>query len=301
MREENDLATEMVEGGAEESPQVAASAVSASPWFRSAPEAVLLGMPQLCLSGLSEGWLLKELGHRHWMLLARLAGQDCPRFVDERGAPVYAAFCAVSIRDADFAAARENQKLVISSMIARVSRSQTLSRHVLTLAGRPIGAIEMVSVFVRRLRAGNHGVARFEPPGFSHLPLLTGENHLAARAARQRGLAPDHRPALAPTRFFPCPSQDFNGAGFLYFSSFVAFVDRAEWAFSRSVAESSALAGATTRQRDIFFAGNLDPGESLSVDIKDWRREEGAFAHHCELRRDRDGVAMAQVFTTRAI
>lgn len=314
MTEAGALAAEMVECGAEEAPQVAASAgsasaVSASPWFRAAPEAVLLGMPQLCLNGLSEGWLLKELGHRHWMLLARLAGQDCPRFVDERGAPVYAAFCALSIRDAQFSAARENQKLVISSMIARVSRSQMISRHMVTLAGRRIGEIEMVSVFVRRLHAGNHGVARFEPPGFSRLPLLAEQDHLAARAARLRaGRAPDHRvfmrddhPALATARFEPCPSLDFNGAGFLYFSSFVAFVDRAEWIFSRVGAEASTLARATTRRREIFFAGNLDPGEGLSVDIMAWSEDENAFSHDCAIRRDQDGAVMARVFTTRTV
>jgi hypothetical protein len=32
--------------------------------------AVVLGMPHLSLNGLSETWVLKECGHRHWFLLA---------------------------------------------------------------------------------------------------------------------------------------------------------------------------------------------------------------------------------------
>jgi probable biosynthetic protein (TIGR04099 family) len=104
----------------------------------------------------------------------------------------------------------------------------------------------------------------------------------------------DGRAALAKAHFDPCPNQDFNGAGFLYFSSFVAFVDRAEWIFARDKA-----ARATTRQRDIFFAGNLDPGERLTVDLLDKRSENRAFAHHCEIRREQDHAVMAHVFTVR--
>ena len=41
---------------------------SAATWLRNSSETILLGMPQLCLQGLSETWLLKQLGHQHWMM-----------------------------------------------------------------------------------------------------------------------------------------------------------------------------------------------------------------------------------------
>jgi probable biosynthetic protein (TIGR04099 family) len=282
--------------------RIAPAKISPSPWIGAPPQTFLLGMPQLCLNGLSETWLLKELGHRHWMMLARLVGQASPSFVDERGAPVYAAFCAVSIRDAEFFAAHENDRLVVSSRIRRVSRTQMFSRHELTIAGRKIGEVDMISAFVRRMREGNHGVVRFEAPGLPPVSPMNGDDNLAACAARlrsgrartHRGFVIDGRKALATARFDPCPSQDFNGAGFLYFSSFVAFIDRAEWIFARDQA-----AWATTRQRDIFFSGNLDSGESLSVDLKETRTEGGAFAHHCEIRCEQDQAVMAHVFSVR--
>ena len=37
---------------------------------------VLLGMPHLAPTGLSETWLMKELGHRHWLMLARHLGME---------------------------------------------------------------------------------------------------------------------------------------------------------------------------------------------------------------------------------
>jgi probable biosynthetic protein (TIGR04099 family) len=58
------------------------------------------GMPQLALNGLSENWLLKECGHRHWEALAVDAGHAVPEFIDDAGNKAYAAFTAVRLRDA---------------------------------------------------------------------------------------------------------------------------------------------------------------------------------------------------------
>ena len=91
------------------------------PPLTSAPEApydgmarsIVLGMPQLCLGGLSETWLLKDIGHRHWTLLGYALGQSLPEFEDASGAAVHAAFSAVALRqgDLDFAVGLQRQRL----------------------------------------------------------------------------------------------------------------------------------------------------------------------------------------------
>ncbi|GLK73147.1 hypothetical protein KHC23_18620 [Ancylobacter dichloromethanicus] len=262
-----------------------------------AQDTVRLGMPQLCLGGLSETWLLKELGHRHWMALARMAGRAVPDFRAADGAPVYAAFSALSVTDADFASLGENDVLAISSTIARLTRTQCASRHVLTCAGRTVGAVDLVSVFVRRAAGGgNHTVARvaldgFPPPDMTSRP----DVGLAARAAAFRAGRPG--PAVAGEvvlEIDPCPAQDFNGAGFLYFSSFIAFIDRAEWRFDGRRAPR-----ATTRSREVFFHGNIDPGERVVVRKLAARRDADGLAHHCRLERESDGAPLADAFTFR--
>lgn len=267
-------------------------------------ETVRLGMPQLGLGGLSESWLLKDLGDRHWMLLARMAGRDVPDFRDADGAPVYAAFSALSVKDADFGRLRENDRLTIRSDIARVSRTQCASRHALSLKGRPVGSVELVSAFVRRAPGGgNHTVARVALEGFPPPAAPCPQGLAGLAAALRAGRLGDHLgfdPGQAANgdgfEIDPCPVQDFNGAGFLYFASFLAFVDRAEWHFDGRRAPR-----ATTRRRDMFFFGNIDPGERLHVRWVAARRADGQLAHHCRLENAATGARLAQAFTLRAL
>lgn len=273
-----------------------------------AEETLLLGMPQLCLAGLSEVWLLKELGHRHWMGLAQLAGRAVPDFRATDGAPVYAAFRALSVEQADFAVLGENDRLTIRTTLCRLTHTQCASRHELTCQGRPVGTVNLVSTFVRRAPAGgNHTVARVALEAFPELisPLMApgraGES-LAARAAtfRSTGAAPEPRFAAAGlveggcVTFDPCPAQDFNGAGFLYFPSFIALIDRAEWHFDGRSAPRSA-----TRWREVYFHGNIDPGERVVVRRLMDERGARERIHHYRLERAGDGLRLADAFTQR--
>ena len=117
-----------------------------------------------------------------------------------------------------------------------------LSNHRISIAGRGVAVVELVSTFVRRAAdGGNHCVARFEAPGLPPIVPNFESDSLAGnaasirsgRAAGHMGFAIDQRLPNRAVSFDPCPSQDFNGAGFLYFSNFIAFIDRAEWFFAR--------------------------------------------------------------------
>lgn len=267
-------------------------------------DVVVLGMPHLCHSGLSETWLLKDCGHRHWYLLARAAGLDRPDFRDAQGGPIYAAFLAVSLRDAALDLAREHDELVFSSQLTRVSRTQFTSIHRVAVRGRPIATIAMTSTFVRRTQRGkNHTIARVEVPGLP--PVVSHPSALAfaveSAALRSNvwvehlGLARSRATAIDRFIVDPCPGQDFNGANFLYFASFQAFVDRAEWAYFRPQAPFP-----MTRRRDTIYRGNVDPGERVIVSLLQMRRSHQTLVHWYRLEREQTGRAIADVFTVRA-
>jgi probable biosynthetic protein (TIGR04099 family) len=273
------------------------------------PDRVVLGMPHLCLGGLSETWLLKECGHRHWFLLAQATGRAVPDFRDAAGAPVYAAFVAVTVRDARLELAREHDELGFSSRLTRTSRTQFMSVHRLAVRGRPVGKVVMTSVFVKRLEPGlNRSIARVEVadlPPVAPVPEFAG--YAATVAALRRGHWAEHlglvrADAAARHRLVvdPCPAQDFNGADFLYFSSFQAFVDRAEWAFL-----PRRNPRATTRRRDIVYHGNIEPGERVAVVLCAVRggdadgKSDPVAGHWCRLEREGDAAPLADVFTLR--
>jgi probable biosynthetic protein (TIGR04098 family) len=90
---------------------------------------ILVGMPQLGRGGLSENWLLKECGHCHWMLLARRMGLAVPDFRDAGSDRLHAAFTAVRVEGAGLGAVREHDTIRIRSSLARISRTQFMSRH----------------------------------------------------------------------------------------------------------------------------------------------------------------------------
>jgi probable biosynthetic protein (TIGR04099 family) len=265
-------------------------------------DGIVLGMPHLCLGGLSETWLIKECGHRHWFMLAQASGRTVPDFRDAAGDPVYAAFVAVSVRDACLDAAREHDELGFESHLERTSRTKFMSRHRLAVRGREIGEVVMTSVFVKRTQAGvNRSLARVDVPG---LPPVEPAGDLAADAATVAALRRDtwtkhlgfaRAEAAVFDRFVidPCPSQDFNGADFLYFASFQAFVDRAEWAFFRPDPRW------TTRLRDIVYHGNIEPGDRVAVALRAVRRRPRALEHWCRVEREADAVPLADVFTVR--
>jgi probable biosynthetic protein (TIGR04099 family) len=271
--------------------------------FVTRSEAITLGMPQLCMNGLSETWLLKECGHRHWSMLAAAAGLVIPDFRDPAGHPIYAAFLSVSIRDAAFEIAREHERLTFASRLARISRTRFLSFHRIAVAGASIGEIFMTSTFVRRDRGrGNHNIARIDVPQLRHVAL---DAEAAADVVEMTALRADQWhthlgfercKARVIDRLVvdPCPGQDFNGADFLYFVSYQAFVDRAEWAFFRPPAPFP-----TTRARDIIYLGNIDPGERLVVTLLQLARDTECLRHWYRLERERDGVRVADAFSIR--
>ena len=265
---------------------------------------LVLGMPQLGLHGLSETWLLKELGHRHWMLLAERAGRPVPEFKDAAGDTVYAAFCASSIQDASLSGFREHDRLLVSSEIARVSRTQFASTHRLSRGGTPMGRIALSSVFVKRRSPGeNRSIARVAVEGFPETG-AAGSARITDLASRMRadawtehfGFSREDAGTLGRVVFHPCPSQDFNGAGFLYFPSFQSFTDRAEWAVF-----GEALPRLATVARDVIYHANIEVGERLAVQVLATRTSPARFAHWCRICRDPDGARLADVFTEREL
>ncbi|API53328.1 DNA gyrase [Rhizobium leguminosarum] len=255
---------------------------------------ILLGMPHLNGNGLSETWLMKELGHRHWLMLACHLGLDNADFRTANGEEAYAAICATSLTDARFDVVQANDILTIHSRLSAVSRTRTSTRHELSVHGRSVGAVELISTFVHRtIKDNNHSIARVtlpEPQGERFQPSRLAEKAADIRNGRSAthfGFPVLANKVLRAFQFDPSASQEFNGAGLFYFAEYQALADRAleNW-FPRK--------GPVVR-KDVFFLGNIERNESVFFDLLDFSDEQQAA--HGQLRRE-NGKVIAKIFGT---
>ena len=251
---------------------------------------IVLGMPHLCPAGLSENWLWKELGHRHWNLIAKVHGRAASGFGVTGEEPVYAAFRRIGMSGGNLGRVGENDVLDLRSQLSRLSATRVGTRHLVGHAGHSVCEVEMESVFVQRRRNGcNRSIARVSldhvPPS---LPRMRVDREVA-EPGREEAMRD-----LGSWTFDPCPSLDFNGAGLLYFSSFVAAVDRAEWRLL-----GARHRGGTIRERKAVFHGNIEPGEGLAVRLEAGSGDAPS-RHHARIRSTVDGRLLADVETLRA-
>jgi probable biosynthetic protein (TIGR04099 family) len=294
-------------------PLSVADADSPARWVR----AYTAGMPQLAYSGLSENWLLKECGDLHWQALAAAHGQAHPAFHDQSGASAYAAFTALRVSGGELDLLAENEGYAIHSSLAAAGRAQYFSRHQLRDAGGRLARIDMLSAFVfRSEHRDNRSVGRavLAEEALVHTdPCLAAEAEALAAWARARRQAlrlasaprlgagmmlpartPIAKAAEAPPDFLfsPCPNNDFNGANFLYFATFLALADRAEWQWFRP------RPLLTVVSRDVVFHGNVNVGDDVRLRCLEVRHgAQGSLRHRIAILRQADGATIAEIET----
>jgi probable biosynthetic protein (TIGR04099 family) len=255
---------------------------------------LLIGMPHMTPRGLSETWLMKELGHRHWLMLARDRNMDNADFRTVGGSEAYAAICATSLRNARLDRVSANDVLTIRTTLAAISRTQTSSTHRLLVGATPIAEVEILSTFVHRLTEGdNHSIARVQLPGT--FPAKYVPNSLAKMAAEMR--ASRHGPGTLASdqkdvrrfSFRTSLSQEFNGAGLFYFAQFQAVMERAHEQLFPAEATRSQIS-----HRDVFFFGNVQKNEILTVQIREAMPDD-MFACCRIFRADGKAIAYSKI------
>lgn len=267
------------------------------------------GMPQLSYTGLSENWLLKICGQHHWDLLAKQSERQSSELYDDAGSRSYAAFTAIRLRATALDAVEEDMQFAIETDLGRVGQARHVSEHRVVCGDSVQCTIDMVSTFVKRTRAGsNRSIARATLSALHGQMVEPSEKveHIAnqSKALRAPDLATTERVmqdhALTPVsgdeashRFLPCPNGDFNGADLLYFASFQAFADRAEWQRHRFDRPP------VTVSRDLHFYGNVDLGDTLVVHTLGQRVDQQGVAHWCRVSRGSDGTRIAEIITRK--
>lgn len=238
---------------------------------------VVLSMAQLSPLGLSEQWVLRDCGDRHWALIAQALGQDRAVFTDPEGRAVYAAFCATSLRFEKLSSPLLGEHLEIHSKLYSVTSTRLASEHELRVDGQLVGTLRMISTFVTHdVTGSNRRIRRSSVCGqfdLSEAPdTILNLDRKARALARSIQDAPDLSPPIYKTT--PVFALDFNAVGLLYFPT-----------FSR-VFEEAKPSRSPLSQRDVFYLGNINEGETVSVHNsqkgQSIRRGDGKIIAHAE-------------------
>jgi probable biosynthetic protein (TIGR04098 family) len=288
-----------------------------------APEAhpLRVGMPHLNAGGLSESWLFGHAGDRHWQALGARWGGTTDDLRTESGARLYPTFLAVRANyRAPLSTVAENDDLATQVTLSWGARGYTHS--FVTLTGRHNRLrFEMLTMLAARspisgeLRAaqpaaglvgrGPMGSGDAGAPGLVALAksARNGERHADAFAgdALARPLS-----GMGRVTYRPSPYSDFNGAGLLYFASYVAIADTAERQMAHQFGwlakgDDWALSTSTLR-RDVFYYANIRLGESVSTHLLavEWA-DSGTVKTHLRMVREADGRSLADLVTRKKI
>jgi probable biosynthetic protein (TIGR04098 family) len=196
-----------------------------------------------------------------------------------------------------------------------------------TTTGEHLLALELLTTFA--VREGVAGGLRMMPPGQALARRWSAPEGVPpaiarlARAARRLEPVDDAfagpplmRAAsggspLGAVDYEPSPYGDYNGAGLLYFASYVTIADTAERQLVRrlGLADETGAAdgprgidwalGTSAVRRDVYYYDNLPLGGSLTAALLGFEREAGAVATHMRISRAADGRRMADIITRR--
>jgi probable biosynthetic protein (TIGR04098 family) len=300
-----------------------------------------LGMPQLDAGGLSEGWLLRYAGDLHWEAIGRQLATTSDDIRSDWGQRLYPTFVAVRARySSPLSGLRENDVLQAAAEVIPCGRACAHGRVVAAVAGQRL-ELELLTTFAVRAAPGQLQMAlpaarlatRWNPtaatPAIARLARAARRQVTAARSEgaalvplpEDNFLGPTLEPAgpvLGSLRYQPSPYADYNGAGLLYFASYVTIADTA----LRQLVQDHRLAPAklwrrdgdsdgdwalTTSpvRRDVFYYRNLPLGQALCADLVELRPEPGqegtAVRTRIRLRAADDGQPMADIVTARRL
>lgn len=266
---------------------------SGSPTMSMERRSLFVNMPQMAMAGLSESWLLKELGDMHWTMITSGLGSRSSALKDGGGNRLYATFTRIgySLRK-PLSAIGEDSGLDLTGTISRFGAGTFISDIVLhhELAA---GEARLMSNFSRRGEANNTSLLKGQPTIPPNCPIP--EVPLPAFVSEYRDLrARTLAAALFETEYDIIPFHDVNGVGLLYFAAYPIISDICSLRYSSEFSEQS------TVSRDIYYFANADIKDRIVFRIHKWQQSETSLDMETSLSRKSDGVVMAYILTKKS-
>ncbi len=273
-----------------------------------------LNMPQLLWGGLSENWLLKELGDVHWQQITNALNTSSDQLTDSRGERLYASFVRLYWSGANISHFSENDGLELKSELSRYGSKMFFSE---TEGMGDSGKFKanLMSVFSTREASDNtklkKGALKAEIDSDT-VKLHAKLPAVAKEYLENKGEIFDENNQIRPEGISPFIYQqeyvidaydDINGVGLLYFASYPKINDKCERNYVRSQYDLKGdwLEVAGVISRDIHYYGNANSGEKLIYELNGLEQEGDKITLHSTLYRAKDQQLIAKVYTIKQL
>ena len=268
-----------------------------------------LNLPQLLWGGMSENWLLKELGHIHWQQITKALETPSGEIRDKEGNRLYASFVRLMWEGTNLSKFNENEYLNFDSELSYYKDKMFFSE---TTGSGVSGQFKatLLSVFSTKnttdntdLKIGGMGQNLMEKGIKSHnnLPPFAKE-YLITKSSSQLVVDLD-KPVLFRTNYIVDPYEDINGVGLLYFANYSKISDRLERHFIQDnyilVEDWQQIAGIVSR--DIYYYGNANAGDELIYELTKIKEEKGLLHLDCSLYRAADRQLIGRIYSVKEL
>jgi probable biosynthetic protein (TIGR04098 family) len=265
-------------------------------------------MPQMANSGLSENWMLKEIGDIHWQLLSSGLEQKSSEFKDDNGNRLYATFIRINYSVSPLNLFQENEIIYFDAEIKRFGNSTYLSLVKGACYDKLIQANLMTS-FSQRESNNNSKILKANPEEkINHIEQLKNTpEFLNEYRLLRKGLLNEIQSGafcfdlaekvIGSKSYTPNPYYDINGVGLLYFASYPIIADKCLYDFLNEKGDEDKY---HTVYRDIFYFANCNLTDQILFKLNSViTLENNKLAISCSLYRQSDNVLMAKIFVIK--
>lgn len=271
-------------------------------------------MPQLLWGGLSENWLLKELGEVHWTQITTALHTASDKLVDSRGERLYASFVRLFWTGSDISQFSENDSFELKSELSRYGSKMFFSQ---TKGKGETGKLKahLMSVFSTRsasdntqLKKGNLKSSIQSKNLKTHQKLPTfAKEYLENKSTIFNDVEAPKTPTppVVYREIYAIDAyDDINGVGLLYFASYPKISDKCERNYFNQQYDLKGgdwLEVAGIISRDVHYYGNANPGEKLIYELDEWKEKKGIAHLSSSLYRQTDNQLIARIFTKKVL
>lgn len=270
-------------------------------------------LPQMANSGLSENWLLKEMGDMHWQMLGKGLDQHTTDITDANGNRLYAAFIRVCYTVSPLGHFTENEKLMLKGAIKRFSDNAYISQIKGGCGDKKLNA-RLMTNFSARHAKDNTRISNgkpFQPNGnaielLQDTPHFYTEHRLMKKDMISELNSGGHRfsvtdSVIETTQHCINPHYEINGVGLLYFAAYPMIADECTSKFMKTgLGVTDFDTTYHTTHRDVFYMANCNATDTIKVNLNSMEHLEGnRIRYTASLYRESDNKLMARVLTVK--